>query len=110
MATRQRLRAMIVEAGGGVEVSVLWAAHSDVPFARLAMRYVYAPLLAGGVRIREWNRSVLHAKAAVIDGRKLLVGSFNLEPLSLITMDTLAEADDAGAPAQGARSMRSSLA
>jgi cardiolipin synthase len=104
------LRALIDAVRRGVEVEVLLPAHSDVPFARLAMRYVYAPLLAGGVRIREWNRSVLHAKAAVIDGRKLLVGSFNLEPLSLITMDALVEADDAGAAAQGVRWMREHFA
>jgi len=105
LPNRQILRALIGAARRGVEVSVLLPAHSDVPFARLAMRYVYAPLLAGGVHIREWNRSVLHAKAAVIDGRKLLVGSFNLEPLSLISMEALVEADHPGAAAQGERWM-----
>src|SRR5260370_18718499 len=110
LPNRQMLRALVDAARRGVEVSVLLPAHSDVPFARLAMRYVYAPLLAGGVRIWEWNRSVLHAKAAVIDGRKLLVGSFNLEPLSLITMEALVEADDAGAAAQGERWMREHFA
>jgi cardiolipin synthase len=110
LPNRPVLRALIDAVRRGVEVEVLLPAHSDVPFARLAMRYVYAPLLAGGVRIREWNRSVLHAKAAVIDGRKLLVGSFNLEPLSLITMDALVEADDAGAAAQGVRWMREHFA
>ena len=53
---------------------------------------------------------MLHAKAAVIDERKLLVGSFNLEPLSLISMEALVEADDAGAAAQGKRWMREHFA
>ena len=110
LPNRQMLRALTDAVRRGVEVSVLLPAHTDVPLARLAMRYVYAPLLAGGVRIREWNRSVLHAKAAVIDGRKLLVGSFNLEPLSLISMEALVEADDAGAAAQGERWMREHFA
>jgi cardiolipin synthase len=110
LPNRQILRALIDAARRGVEVAVLLPAHSDVPFARLAMRYVYAPLLAGGVRIWQWNRSVLHAKAAVIDGGKLLVGSFNLEPLSLIGMEALVEADDAGAAAQGERWMREHFA
>ena len=110
LPNRQMLRALTDAVRRGVEVSVLLPAHTDVPLARLAMRYVYAPLLAGGVRIREWNRSVLHAKAAVIDGRKLLVGSFNLEPLSLISMEALVEADDAGAAAQGDRWMREHFA
>jgi cardiolipin synthase len=110
LPNRQLLRALIEAARRGVEVAVLLPAQSDVPFARLAMRYVYAPLLAGGVRIWNWDRSVLHAKAAVIDGRKLLVGSFNLEPLSLISMEALVEADDAGAAAQGERWMREHFA
>ena len=110
LPNRQMLGALVDAARRGVEVAVLLPAHSDVPFARLAMRYVYAPLLAGGVRIWEWNRSVLHAKAAVIDGRKLLVGSFNLEPFSLITMEALVEADDAGAAGQGERWMREHFA
>ena len=110
LPNRQVLRALIDAARRGVEVAVLLPARSDVPFAKLAMRYVYAPLLAGGVRIWQWNRSVLHAKAAVIDGRKLLVGSFNLEPLSLISMEALVEADDAGAAAQGERWMREHFA
>ena len=33
---------------GGVEVTVLQAARSDVPFKALAMRCVYAPLVAAG--------------------------------------------------------------
>lgn len=106
LPNRQTLRALIDAARRGVEVSVLLPAHSDIPFATLAMRYVCAPLLAAGVCISEWHLSVLHAKAAVIDGRKLLVGSFNLEPLSLISMEALVEADDRGAAAQGERWMR----
>src|SRR5207253_5740838 len=108
LPNRQVLRALIDAARRGVEVAVLLPAHSDVPFARLAMRYVYVPLLAGGVRIWQWNRSVLHAKASVIDGRKLLVGSFNLEPLSLISMEALV--DDAGAAVQGERWVREHFA
>jgi cardiolipin synthase len=65
------------------------------------MRYVYPPLLGAGVHIREWTRSVLHAKAAVVDGRKLLVGSINLDPLSLVAMEALVEADHDGAAALG---------
>jgi cardiolipin synthase A/B len=110
LPNRQILRALIHAVRRGVEVAVLLPEHSDVPFAKLAMRYVYAPLLAGGVRIWEWHLSVLHAKAAVIDGRKLLVGSFNLEPLSLISMEALVEADDEGAAAQGGRWMREHFA
>jgi cardiolipin synthase A/B len=43
---------------------------------------------------------VLHAKAAVADGHRMLIGSFNLDPLSLVNMETLLEVDDAAAVAQ----------
>ena len=55
----------------------------------------------------EWTSSFLHAKTAVIDGRKLLVGSFNLDPLSLAMMEILVEADDAGAASEAEAWMRS---
>jgi cardiolipin synthase len=37
---------------------------------------------------------VHHAKVAVVDGAKLLVGSFNLDPLSLANLESLVEIDD----------------
>src|SRR6185295_12932868 len=38
----------------------------------------YRPLLEAGVRVFEWNGSMLHAKTAVADGRWARVGSTNL--------------------------------
>src|SRR5664279_4425992 len=45
----------------------------------------YRPLLEAGVRIFEWNGSMLHAKTAVADGRWARVGSSNLNPASFIS-------------------------
>jgi cardiolipin synthase len=56
---------------------------------------LYRRLLTGGVKIFEWSRSVLHAKAATVDGQRFLVGSFNLDPLSLSNLETLVEITDA---------------
>ncbi|HWE28352.1 MAG TPA: phospholipase D-like domain-containing protein, partial [Polyangia bacterium] len=42
----------------------------------------------------EWTSSVLHAKAATIDNHRFLVGSFNLDPLSLSNLETLVEIED----------------
>jgi cardiolipin synthase len=56
---------------------------------------LYRRLLAAEVRIFEWTGSVLHAKAATVDGRRFLVGSFNLDPVSLANMETLVEVEDA---------------
>jgi cardiolipin synthase A/B len=85
------VHAITAAAHRGVEVHLLLAGRSDVPFARAASRSLYRQLLGAGVVIHEWNDSVLHAKVATIDGRRLLVGSFNLDPLSLANLETLVE-------------------
>ena len=77
-----------------MKVSLLLAGRCDVPFARAATRSLYRRLLRAGVVIHEWNDSVLHAKVATVDGRRLLVGSFNLDPLSLANQETLVEVTD----------------
>ena len=95
------IRAITAAARRGVEVRLLLAGRSDVPFARAATRSLYRRLLAAGVLIHEWSRSVLHAKVATIDGRRLLVGSFNLDPLSLANLEALVEVEDTPVVAQG---------
>jgi cardiolipin synthase len=88
------LRAITAAARRGVEVRLLLAGHSDVPFARAATRSLYRRLFAAGVHIHEWRGSVLHAKVATVDGRRLLVGSFNLDPFSLANLEALVEVAD----------------
>ena len=44
---------------------------------------------------------MLHAKVATIDGRRLLVGSFNLDPFSLVNLETLVEVADPRVAEQG---------
>ena len=87
-------RAIAAAARRGVQVRLLLAGRSDVPFARAASRSLYRRLLAAGVDIHEWSDSVLHAKVATVDGRRLLVGSFNLDPFSLANLETLVEVAD----------------
>jgi cardiolipin synthase len=89
------IRALRKAARRGVEVTLLLAGRSDVPFSRAATLSLYRRLLAADVRIYEWTRSILHAKAATVDGRRFLVGSFNLDPLSLANLETLVEVEDA---------------
>jgi cardiolipin synthase len=88
------MRGITNAARRGVQVRLLLAGRSDVPFALAAARSLYRRLLAAGVAIHEWSDSVLHAKVATIDGRRLLVGSFNLDPLSLANLEALVEVDD----------------
>ena len=51
---------------------------SDLPLLSSLSRAGYRPLLEAGVRVFEWNGSMLHAKTAVADGRWARVGSSNL--------------------------------
>jgi cardiolipin synthase len=95
------VRAITTAARRGVQVRLLLAGQSDVPFARAATRSLYRRLLAAGVHIHEWSGSVLHAKVATIDGRRLLVGSFNLDPLSLANQEALVEVTDPQVVKQG---------
>jgi cardiolipin synthase len=88
------VRALTRAARRGVQVRLLLAGRSDIPFARAATRSLYRPLLAAGVAIHEWNDSVLHAKVATVDGHRLLLGSFNLDAFSLANLETLVEVDD----------------
>jgi cardiolipin synthase len=95
------VRAITAAARRGVEVHLLLAGRSDVPFVRAATRSLYRRLLAAGVHIHEWNDSILHAKVATIDGRLLLMGSFNLDPFSLANLETLVEVEDDELVGQG---------
>jgi cardiolipin synthase len=88
---RRLVRALRAAAHRGVDVKLLLAGRSDVPFARAATMRLYRQLIFSGIRIFEWTESVLHAKAAVVDQERLLLGSFNLDPLSLANQETLVE-------------------
>lgn len=67
----------------GVEVRFLLPGNNNHPFAAASARRRYARLLAAGVRIFEWRGMMVHAKTAVADGEITLVGSSNLDPLSM---------------------------
>jgi cardiolipin synthase len=70
---------LIAAAARGVDVRVLVPAKSDVRLARWASHAAYAKLLNGGVRIFEYLPRMLHAKTALADDRRGIVGSSNLD-------------------------------
>jgi cardiolipin synthase len=72
------VQALIAAARDGVDVRLLVPGASDIPALRPLSRSGYRPLLAGGVRVFEWNGSMLHAKCAVADGLWARIGSTNL--------------------------------
>jgi cardiolipin synthase len=82
IATTPYVQALRAAAADGVDVRLLVPGSSDVPGVRALMRAGYRPLLEAGVRVFEWNGSMLHAKSAVADGRWARVGSTNLNPSS----------------------------
>ncbi|HEY6098209.1 MAG TPA: phospholipase D-like domain-containing protein [Anaeromyxobacter sp.] len=88
---RHVIRSIAAAARRGVEVKLVLAGRTDVPLAGPATRRLYRKLLRAGVEISEWTRSMMHAKAATVDGRRLLLGSFNLDPFSLANLEALAE-------------------
>ena len=67
----------------GVAVRLLLPGRNNHPLAGAAARHGYAMLLEAGVEIWEWNGAMVHAKTVVVDEEISLVGSSNLDPLSL---------------------------
>jgi cardiolipin synthase len=78
------LQALISAAEDGVDVRLLVPGSSDIPAIGGLSRAGYRPLLEAGVRVFEWNGSMLHAKTAVADSRWARVGSSNLNLASWI--------------------------
>jgi cardiolipin synthase len=72
------VQALCAAARDGVDVRLLVPGASDIWWISPLSRAGYRPLLEAGVRIFEWNGSMLHAKTAVADNRWARVGSTNL--------------------------------
>jgi len=72
------VQALAAAALDGVDVRLLVPGSSDIPVVAGMSRSSYRPLLKAGIRVFEWNGSMLHAKTAVADGRWARVGSSNL--------------------------------
>jgi cardiolipin synthase len=72
------LRALRRASARGVAVEIITAGATDVRPVLWVARGLYGILLRGGVRIFEWRERILHAKAAVVDGKWTTIGSANL--------------------------------
>ena len=78
LGTPSYVQSLRAAAFDGVDVRLLVPRTSDIPVVRAMSRVGYRTLLEAGVRIFEWNGSMLHAKTSVADGRWSRVGSTNL--------------------------------
>ncbi len=88
------VQALRAAARDGVDIRLLVPSGTDIPLLRPLSRAGYRPLLEAGIRVFEWNGSMLHAKTAVADGRWARVGSTNLNPASWLgncEMDVIVE-------------------
>lgn len=78
MPTRLYTQALINAAEAGVDVRILVPKTSDIGWIARVSRTRYRELLRAGVRIFEWNGTMIHAKTAVADGFLVRIGSTNL--------------------------------
>lgn len=76
--------ALAAAAQQGVDVRILVPAHNNWPIVGSMSRGGYRTLLEAGVRIFEWQGSMIHAKTSVVDGVWCRVGSSNLNRASLL--------------------------
>ncbi len=81
--SRQIREALMQAARRGVDVRIMVPGrHMDQPVVRMASRRHYGELLTAGVRIFEYNRTMMHNKDAVIDGIFSTIGSINFDARS----------------------------
>lgn len=78
VGTAAYVQALAAAARDGVDVRLLVPGASDIPALSPLSRAGYRPLLQAGVRVFEWNGTMLHAKTAVADGFWARIGSTNL--------------------------------
>lgn len=83
------VQALVAAARDGVDVRLLVPGSSDIPAVAAMSRSGYRPLLKAGIRVFEWNGSMLHAKTAVADGQWARVGSSNLNIASWLSNQEL---------------------
>ncbi len=78
VGTSAYVQALAAAAFDGVDVRLLVPGASDIPALRPLSRASYRGLIEAGVRVFEWNGTMLHAKSAVADDLWSRIGSTNL--------------------------------
>ncbi|WP_422393376.1 cardiolipin synthase B [Mycetohabitans endofungorum] len=80
---RRMRRELVRAARRGVRVSLVIGRNEFVALD-YAVPFLYQSLLRVGIRIAEYDRTMLHGKVAVVDGVWGTIGSSNLDALSLV--------------------------
>ena len=99
---KDTIRALEGAVRRGVDVRVIVPGeHVDVPIVRQASRLHYDALLRRGIRIWEYEPTMMHAKTMVVDGIWTTVGSSNFDERSFRLNDEVnVNIYDAGIAAQ----------
>jgi cardiolipin synthase len=84
------LSALIDRARSGVSVIILLPGHRmDHPWVRLSSRRLFRPLLDAGVRLFEYQPSMIHQKLMIVDHLWSVVGTTNFDMLSFEYLDEI---------------------
>ena len=87
------LATLIERARSGVAVTILVpGASMDHRWVRLSSRRLFRPLLDAGVRIFEYQPSMIHQKLIIVDELWSVVGTMNLDMLSFEYLDEISVA------------------
>ena len=84
------LSALIQRARSGVSVTILvpgW--RMDHPWVRLSSRRLFRSLLDAGIRIFEYQPSMIHQKLMIVDGLWAVAGTTNFDMLSFEYLDEI---------------------
>jgi cardiolipin synthase len=81
--SRRMRRELVRAARRGVRVSLVIGRNEFIALD-YAVPFLYQSLLRVGIRIAEYDRTMLHGKVAVVDGVWGTIGSSNLDALSLV--------------------------
>jgi cardiolipin synthase len=81
--TEDQVHLLVDAVRRGVDVRlILPGPHNDQPLTQSAGRTAYGKLLEGGVKIFEYQPTMIHAKTMVADGLFSMIGSSNLDARS----------------------------
>ncbi len=81
--TGDQVELLVKAVGRKVDVRLIVPGqHNDQPLTKSAGRAAYGRMLASGVRIFEYQPTMIHTKGMVVDGLFSLFGSSNLDPRS----------------------------
>jgi cardiolipin synthase len=81
--SESQTQALVEAVKRGVDVRLLLPGrHNDQPMTKAAGRTAYGKLLEGGVKIYEYEPTMIHSKTMVVDGLFSIVGSSNFDARS----------------------------